>query len=102
MDKYIKKTNTLLNKNSIPFMEILENASEENGITIKVYYPKILLSICKILDDNFIIQNKKNIFLKKDLEGYSFIELELDIDEKIIKIRLEAMLKETWGIADFS
>ena len=65
-----------------------------------MYFPKIMTNMCKFLDTKFTIENKDLILIKKDEDGYSFVELSLYIDGKLKKIRLNSILKYTWGIAD--
>ncbi len=97
----IEDLSNLLDKNLIPYMEISETKFLKNDATIKVYFPKIMLNICKLFDRKYVLKDKKNIFISKDKDGYSFVDLLLLIDEKVVKIRICAILKNTWGIAEF-
>ncbi len=95
----IEDLSNLLDKNLIPYMEISKTELLRNDATIKVYFPKIMLNICKLFDKKYILKDKKNIFISKDKDGYSFVDLLLLIDEKVVKIRICSILKNTWGIA---
>lgn len=97
-DDLISKLTTLLEDNLIPYMEIVESSEHNIDATIKVYYPKIMLNICKFLDKKFTVENKEEIFMKKDEEGYHFIEISLLIQNKQTTLRLHSMLQNTWGI----
>jgi len=98
-DKIVEKLSILFNDNLIPYMEILKSDDKNIDATIKVYFPRIMLNICKFIDKNFIIENKENIFIKKDKNGYSSVELSSFIANKKKTIRLHSMLQNTWGIA---
>ena len=80
----------------------IEQKSDDKDIdaTIKVYFPKIMLNICKFIDKKFIIENKKSIFIKKDKDGYSFVELSFIIENEKKTVKLHSMLQNTWGIAN--
>ena len=99
-DKIVQKLTSLLDENLIPYMEILKSDDKNIDATIKVYFPKIMLNICKFLDKNFILENKQSIFIKKDIEGYSFVELSFFIENEKKTIRLHSMLQNTWGIVN--
>lgn len=96
----VQKLTSLLDNNLVPYMEILKNDDENIDATIKVYFPKIMLNICKFIDKNFIIENKKSVFIKKDKDGYSFVELSFFIENEKKTVRLHSMLQNTWGIAN--
>lgn len=96
----MQKLSSLLDDNLIPYMEICKSDDINIDATIKVYFPKIMLNICKLLDEKFIIENKESIFIKKDIQGYSFIELSFFIEKKKKTIRLNSILQNTWGITN--
>ena len=99
-DIFIQKLHNLLDNNLIPYMEILPGKKNNIDATIKVYFPKILLNICKFFDNQFTLENKKNIFIKKDSQGYSFVEFSFWLDKRKKTIRLQSILQNTWGIAN--
>ena len=96
----IYKLSKVLDDNYIPYMEISKSENLNIDATIKVYFPKIMANVCKFLDTKFVIENKDLILIKKDEDGYSFVELFLRIDGELKEIRLNSILKYTWGIAD--
>ncbi|MGE4444617.1 MAG: hypothetical protein AB7E37_06580 [Candidatus Altimarinota bacterium] len=99
-DKIVQKLTSLLDDNLIPYMEILKSNDKNIDATIKVYFPKIMLNICKFIDRKFIIEDKKSIFIKKDKDGYNFVELSFFIENEKKTVRLHSMLQNTWGIAN--
>lgn len=99
-DKTVQKLTSLLDENLIPYMEISECNDKNIDATIKVYFPKIMLNICRFLDKKFILENKQSILIKKDIEGYSFIELSFFIENEKKTIRLHSILQNTWGIVN--
>ncbi len=88
----------LFEENQIPFMQITQK--DTNKLDIKVYFPKIVLNICKFLDKRFIIKDKENINLRKNKEGYYEVELFLIYKKEEINITISSILKNTWGIAN--
>ncbi|MDY0052648.1 MAG: hypothetical protein RBR65_08910 [Aliarcobacter sp.] len=99
-DKIVQELTILFDDNLIPYMEILKSNDKNIDATIKVYFPKIMLNICKFVDKNFIIENKKSIFIKKDKDGYSFVELSFFMANMKTTIRLHSILQNTWGITN--
>jgi hypothetical protein len=97
---FIENLKKLLEDNLIPYMEIVKGYDDHLDATIKVYFPKIMLNICKFFDKKFILEDKKNIVMKKDEQGYSFVELSLFSENERKTIRLDSILQNTWGIAD--
>lgn len=96
----IEKLKELFDKSLIPYMEMEKNENANTDVTIKVYFPKIMLNICTFLDRHFLIEEKKSIFIQKDTEGYPFVELTILIQNEKKKIRVNSILKNTWGIAN--
>jgi len=99
-DIFIQKLHDLLDNNLIPYMEILPEKKNNIDATIKVYFPKILLNICKFFDTKYILDNKKNICIKNDFHGYPFVEFSFLFGNQRKSIRLQSMLKNTWGIVN--
>jgi len=99
-DEIVQRLTSLLDENLIPYMEISKNEYTNIDATIKVYFPKIMLNICRFLDKKFILENKQSIFIKKDMEGYNFVELSFFIENEKKTIRLHSILQNTWGIAN--
>lgn len=88
----------LLQENSIPFMEVIESLDSNPDILIKVYFPKIITSTCKLLNKKFVIKNRDNLIIKRDKDGYHKTHFELIIQDKILHVEIHSMLKYTWGI----
>ncbi len=94
----VKIFEELFEKNQIPFMEIKEG--EADTLNIKVYFPKIIINICKFLDKKFFLKDKEKIKLIRDNQGYYKSELFLIYEKEEIKITIHSMLQNTWGIAN--
>lgn len=96
----IENLKRVFDKNLIPYMEMQKDENNNSDITIKVYFPKIMLNICTFLDKNFLIEDKKNVYVQKDINGYPFVELTILIQNEKKKVRINSILKNTWGIAN--
>ena len=91
-----KQIEKLLVSHKIPNM--LTEYDQNNIIILKVYYPKHILKICKLIDKKFSILNKKSIILKKDTDDFYFTNLSFKTNQKIINIRIHSILQNNWGI----
>ena len=99
-DDLIQKLTNLLDDNLIPYMEIL-NCDEINiNATVKVYFPEIMLNICKFLDKKFILEDKESIFIQKDIDGYHFVEISFFMENEKRTIIIHSILQNTWGITN--
>ncbi len=96
----VKDFENLFEKNQIPFMEITSSKEKNQNLIIKVYFPKIVANICKFLNDNFGLENKENIVIKKDKEGYHKVDLSVIYNNEKIDIKIHSILQHTWGIAN--
>lgn len=96
----IENLKKIFDKNLIPYMEMQKDKNNNCDVTIKVYFPKIMLNICTFLDKNFLIEDKNSLYVQKDMEGYPFVELTIIIQDEKKKIRVNSILKNTWGIAN--
>ncbi len=93
-----KRFKKLFEENQIPFMEIKE--IEANSLSVKVYFPKIVINICKFLDKKFSLKDKEKIKLIKDNQGYYKTEVFLVYKGEKLKITIYSILQNTWGIAN--
>lgn len=96
----IEDLKRIFDKNLIPYMEMQKDENNNSDVTIKVYFPKIMLNICTFLDKNFLIEDKNSLYVQKDIEGYPFVELTIIIQDEKKKVRVNSILKNTWGIAN--
>lgn len=99
-DFLVKDFKNIFEKEQIPYMEILSNSKKNIDLEIKVYFPKIIINICKFLDKKYELINKESINLVKDKSGYYQVLLSLIYNGKKINIKIYSMLKHTWGIAN--
>lgn len=99
-DILVRDFKNIFEKEQIPYMEIVSNDKKNIDLEIKVYFPKIVINICKFLDKKFELINKENVNLVKDGSGYYQVLLSLKYNEKQINVKIYSMLKHTWGIAN--
>lgn len=88
----------LLNDNLIAYMEVLDFEKDDLNIKIKVYFPKIVSNICTFLNSNFGLENKENVIITRDKDGYHFVDVFLKVENERVGLRIQSMLKDTWGV----
>lgn len=89
---------SLLKNNQIPYLEIESSNDKKVDLIIKLYFPKVIKKLCRILDETFLLKEKDTIIIKKNQDGYCEVDFELMIDRKATKIRITSILQNTWGI----
>lgn len=89
---------SFLKKNQIPYLEIKSLNDDKVDLIIKLYFPKVIKRLCKIFDETFLLKNKDNIVIRKNRDGYYEVDFELIFDKKVINIRINSILQNTWGI----
>lgn len=98
--KLVLEFENLLERNQIPFMEISQLEQQNLQLEIKVYFPKIVKNLCKFFNDKYNLENKEDIVIRKDKDGYYQVDIFFIYQNKRIGIKLKSMLQNTWGIVN--
>ena len=98
--KWVNFFKKLLESNQIPYMEIFSSLEENIDIEIKLYFPKIIETLCQLINEKYALQEKEKIVINRDSEGYHKVTISMFIAEERVTLELKSMLKDTWGIAN--
>jgi len=88
----------LLDDNLIAYMEVLDNKKDNIDLVIKVYFPKIVANICTFLNTKFDLEKKDEIVISRASSGYHFVDIFFMYEKQRIGVRIQSILKNTWGI----
>jgi hypothetical protein len=100
MDTDLLYLQKLLENNQLPFMEMNNSEDKDIDLSMKVYFPKIIVNVCKIIDKEFPLENKDNLIIRRDDEGFHKIDISFTMNDKKKVLRVHSMLHHTWGIVN--
>jgi hypothetical protein len=98
-NKNILLLEKLLEENLIPYMEVTKYKQDGLDLRIQIYYPKIVKTVCEFLNQKFTLEKKENLLITRNNDGFHFVDVCFILDGSKVKVRLQSMLKYTWGVA---
>lgn len=82
----------LLEKNLIQYFTVTCNNDTKNEVLIKVYYPQIITKICKLLDKEFGIINRRTLVISREEDGYHATSFSIPLKDNTVSIQI-------WGVS---